>query len=68
MRVVNEAFISMRALPAMARLMFSWDSGSADVPRRLQLFGELIIGVIVETTVLALGIFMVVTLACGGLL
>jgi len=48
--------------------MFLWDIGSADVPRRLELFGELIIGVIVETTLLALGIFMIVTVACLGLL
>ncbi len=65
---VSEALISMRALPAVARLMFLWDIGSADVPRRLELFGELIIGVIVETTLLALGIFMIVTVACLGLL
>jgi hypothetical protein len=68
MRPVSEALISMRALPAVARLTFPLNIGSADVPRRLELFGELIIGVIVETTVLALGIFMVVTLACVGLL
>jgi len=37
-------------------------------PRRLEWFGELIVGVIVETMVLALGIFMVVTAACVGLL
>jgi hypothetical protein len=59
MRPVSEALISMRALPAVARLMF---------PRRLEWFGELIVGVIVETMVLALGIFMVVTAACVGLL
>ena len=59
MRPVSEALISMRALPAVARLMF---------PRRLERFGDLIIGVIVETMVLALGIFMVVTAACVGLL
>jgi len=37
----------MFALVAMARLLFPW--------------GELIIGIIVDTTVLALGIFMIVT-------
>jgi hypothetical protein len=66
MRPVSEALISVRALPAVARLMFPWGIGSADVP--LERFGELIIGVIVETMVLALGIFMVVTAACVGLL
>jgi hypothetical protein len=65
---VSEALISTRALPAVARLMFPWHIGLADVLRRLELVGELIIGVVVETTVLALGIFMVVTLACVGLL
>jgi len=43
----------MFALVVMARLLFPW--------------GELIIGIIVDTTVLALGIFMIVT-ACIGLL
>jgi hypothetical protein len=43
----------MYALVAMARLLFS--------------LGELIIGIIVDTTVLALGIFIIVT-ACIGLL
>jgi hypothetical protein len=43
----------MYALVAMARLLFPW--------------GELIIGVIVDTTLLALGIFIIVT-ACIGLL
>jgi hypothetical protein len=43
----------MSAFIAMARLLFPW--------------GELIIGIIVDTTVLALGIFMIVT-ACIGLL
>jgi hypothetical protein len=43
----------MFALVAMARLLFPWS--------------ELIIGIIVDTTVLALGIFMIVT-ACIGLL
>jgi len=59
MRPVSEALISMRALPAVARLIF---------PRRLERFSELIVAVIVETMVLALGIFMVVTAACVGLL
>ena len=43
----------MSAVVAMARLLFPW--------------GELIIGIIVDTTVLALGIFMIVT-ACIVLL
>jgi hypothetical protein len=43
----------MYALVAMARLLFPW--------------GELIIGIVVDTTVLALGIFMIV-MACIGLL
>ena len=63
MRPVSEALISMRALHAVARLMFPWGIGSADVP--LERFGELIIGVIVDTTVLTLGIFIIVT-ACIG--
>ena len=66
MRPVGEALISVRALLAVAQLMFPW--GIGDVPRRLERFGDLIIGVIVETMVLALGIFMVVTAACVGLL
>jgi hypothetical protein len=68
MRPVGEPLVSMRALPALAQLMVLWDIGSAHVPRRLELFGELVIGIIVETAVLALGIFMLVTLACAGLL
>ena len=43
----------MSALVAMVRLLFPW--------------GELIIGIIVDTAVLVLGIFMIVT-ACIGLL
>jgi hypothetical protein len=43
----------MSAEVVMARLLFPW--------------GELIIGIIVDTTVLALGIFIIVT-ACIGLL
>ena len=43
----------MSALVAMVRLLVPW--------------GELIIGIIVDTAVLALGIFMIVT-ACIGLL
>ena len=65
MRPVSEALISMRALQAVARLMFPWGIDSTDVPRRLERFGDLIIGVIVETMVLALGIFIIVT-ACIG--
>jgi hypothetical protein len=67
MRMVAEVSSSLRALFATV-LSFPWDNGSADVSRRLELLGELIIGVIAETTVLALGIFMVVTVACFGLL
>jgi hypothetical protein len=58
----------MRAMFATVRLSFPWGIGSADVARRLELFGELVIGVIVDTMVLALGIFMVVTLACVALM
>jgi len=65
MRPFSEALISVRALLAVARLMFPWSVGPADVPRRLERFGDLIIGVIVETMVLALGIFIIVT-ACIG--
>ena len=43
----------MSGLVAMARLLFPW--------------GELIVGIIVDTTLLALGIFMIVT-ACIVLL
>jgi len=43
----------MLGFVAMARLLFPW--------------GELIIGIIVDTTLLALGIFIVVT-ACIGFL
>jgi len=68
MRPDSEALISVRASLAVARLIIPWGIGSADVPRRLERFGDLIIGVIVETMVLALGIFMVVTAACVGLL
>jgi hypothetical protein len=53
----------MFAFVAMAWLLFPWGIGS--VPRRHGLFGELIIGVIVDTTVLTLGIFIIVT-ACIG--
>jgi hypothetical protein len=49
----SEALIPMSALVTVARLLFPW--------------GELIIGIIVDTTVLALGIFMIVT-ACIALL
>jgi hypothetical protein len=43
----------MSALVAMARLLFAW--------------GELIIGIVMDATLLALGIFMIVTV-CIGLL
>ncbi len=68
MRPDSEALISVRASLAVARLIIPWGIGSADAPRRLERCGDLIIGVIVETMVLALGIFMVVTAACVGLL
>ncbi len=63
MRPFSEALVPMFAFVAMAWLLFPWGIGS--VPRRHGLFGELIIGVIVDTTVLTLGIFMIVT-ACIG--
>jgi hypothetical protein len=63
MRPFSEALVPMFAFVAMAWLLFPWSIGSA--PRRHRLFGELIIGVIVDTTVLTLGIFIIVT-ACIG--
>jgi hypothetical protein len=68
MRKVADASIPMRAMLATVRLSFPWGIGSAGVPRRLELLSELIIGVIVDTMVLALGIFMFVTLACIALM
>jgi hypothetical protein len=68
MRKIAEASIPMRAMLATVRFSFPWGIGSADVPRRLELFGELIIGVIVDTMVLALGIFGLITAACIALL
>lgn len=64
----TEASISLRGLLAIARLLIPWEIGSANVLRRLELFGELIIAVILETMVLALGIFILITLACIGLM
>ena len=49
MRPSSEVLFPMFALAAMARLLFPWS--------------ELIIGVIVDTAVLALGIFVIIT-AC----
>lgn len=49
----SEALVPMSALVAMARLLFAW--------------GELIIGIVMDATLLALGIFMIVTV-CIGLL
>jgi hypothetical protein len=65
MRPVSEALISVVALVAMTRLLFPWGNGSADVPRHHGQFGELLVGIAADITVLALGIFMVVT-ACVG--
>ncbi len=65
MRPVSEAFVSTIALVAMARLLFPWGLGSTPLPRRQALFGELLVGIVADITVLALGIFMVVT-ACVG--
>jgi hypothetical protein len=63
MRSFSEALVPMFAFVAMAWLLVPWGMGS--VPRRLGLFGELIIGVIVDTAVLTLSIFIIVT-ACIG--
>ena len=63
MRSFSEALVPMFVFVAMAWLLFPWGIGS--VSRRHGLFGELIIGVIVDTTVLTLGIFIIVT-ACIG--
>jgi hypothetical protein len=63
MRSFSEALVPMFAFVAMARLLFPRGIGS--VPRQLGLFGQLIVGVIVDTTVLTVGIFIIVT-ACLG--
>jgi hypothetical protein len=63
MRPFSEALVPMFAFVAMAWLLVPWGIGS--VPRRHGLFGELIIGVIVDTAVLTLSIFIIVT-ACIG--
>jgi hypothetical protein len=54
MRLFSEAFTPAFALTAIARLLFPC--------------GELILGVFVRTLVLALGIFVIVTVASIGLL
>jgi len=54
MRPFSEALTPMFALAAIARLLFPW--------------GALIVGVFVGTSVLALGIFIIVTAASIGLL
>jgi len=54
MRLFSEAYTPMFALTAIARLLFPC--------------GELILGVFVGTLVLALGIFVIVTVASIGLL
>jgi hypothetical protein len=63
MRPFSEALVPMFAFVAMVWLLFPW--GIGPVPRRHGLFGELIVGVIVDTTLLTLGIFTIVT-ACIG--
>jgi hypothetical protein len=65
MRPVSEAFISAVTLVAMARLLLPWGVGSTPCQRRHGLFGELLVGIVADITVLALGIFLVVT-ACVG--
>jgi hypothetical protein len=65
MRPLSEAFVSTVALVAMARLFFPWGTGSTPVPRRQGPFGKLIVGIVADITVLALGIFMVVTAFVG---
>jgi hypothetical protein len=64
-RPVSEAFISKFELLAMARPLLPRGIGWVDVAHRLELFGELIIGIIVDTAVLVLGIFLVVTTCVG---
>ena len=54
MRLFSEAYTPMFALTAIVRLLFPC--------------GELILGVFVGTLVLALGIFVIVTVASIGLL
>jgi hypothetical protein len=65
MRPASEAFISKFELLATARLLSPRGIGWADVARRLGLFGELIIGIIVDTVVLALAIFLIVAAWVG---
>jgi hypothetical protein len=63
----TEASISLRALLAIARLLVPWAVGSTNVSRLLRVFCELIIGMIVDALVLALGIFILVLVACVAL-
>jgi len=65
MRAVSEAFIYIVALMAMARLLFPLSNSSRDFPRRPALFGELVVGIVADATVLAFGIFAVL-FACVG--
>jgi hypothetical protein len=65
MRAVSEAFVYIVALMAMARLLFPWSNSSQDFPRRPALFGQLVVGIFADVTVLALGIFAVL-LVCVG--
>jgi hypothetical protein len=63
----TEASISLRGLLAIARLLVPWAVGSTNVSRLLRVFCELIIGMIVDALVLALGIFILVLVACVAL-
>jgi hypothetical protein len=54
MRLFSEALTPTFALAAIARLLFP--------------LGELILGVLIGTSMLAFGIFVIVTAACIGLL
>jgi hypothetical protein len=63
----TEASISLRGLLAIARLLVPWAVGSTNVSRLLRVFCELIIGMIVDALVLALGIFILVMVACVAL-
>jgi hypothetical protein len=67
MRKVAEMSISLRGLAAIARLLVPWAIGLTNVSRRLEVVRELIVGVIVDTVVLALGIFIFITMACVAL-
>jgi hypothetical protein len=63
----TEASVSPRGLLAIARLLAPWAVGSTNVLRLLKVFCELIIGMIVDALVLALGIFILVLVACVAL-